>query len=131
MKMTKLFKKIENAVGKGEIAHYEQFLLYPLGFQKTCTADTLKPELFWKRVKWVGGASKSCDSETVNRNMLHEFPDLYFLHSQMTSLELGEVMTLTNDSSTSASSVDWSTFSKNLLYGDLVFPWIKKKTNTL
>ena len=49
----------------------------------------------------------------------------------MTSLELGEVMTLTRDSSTSASSVDWSTFSKNLLYGDLVFPWIKKKTNTL
>ena len=59
MKMTKLFKKIENAVGKGEIAHYEQFLLYPLGFQKTCTADTLKPELFWKRVKWVRGRQRA------------------------------------------------------------------------
>ena len=30
----------ENAVGKGEIACYEQFLLFPQCFQKTCTADT-------------------------------------------------------------------------------------------
>ena len=34
-----LSERIENAVGKGEIAHYEQFLL-PQSFQKTCTADT-------------------------------------------------------------------------------------------
>ena len=27
-------------VGKGEIARYEQFLLSPQCFQKTCTADT-------------------------------------------------------------------------------------------
>ena len=26
-------------MGKGEIAHYEQFLLFPQCFQKTCTAD--------------------------------------------------------------------------------------------
>ena len=31
---------VENTVGKGEIARYEQFLLFPLCFQKTCTADT-------------------------------------------------------------------------------------------
>ena len=31
---------IENTVGKGEIARYEQFLLFPQRFQKTCTADT-------------------------------------------------------------------------------------------
>ena len=35
----KLSKWIENTVGKGEIARYEQFLLFPLCFQKTCTAD--------------------------------------------------------------------------------------------
>ena len=34
------FKRVENTVGKGEIAHYEQFLLFPQCFQKTCTADT-------------------------------------------------------------------------------------------
>ena len=33
------FKKVENTVGKGEIAHYEQFLLYPQCFRNTCTAD--------------------------------------------------------------------------------------------
>ena len=32
--------RVENAVGKGEIARYEQFLLFPQCFQKTCTADT-------------------------------------------------------------------------------------------
>ena len=33
-----LSKTIENTVGKGEIAHYSQFLLFPQCFQKTCTA---------------------------------------------------------------------------------------------
>ena len=36
----KFSKRLENTVGKGEIAHYEQFLLFPQCFQKTCTADT-------------------------------------------------------------------------------------------
>ena len=31
---------VENTVGKGEIARYEQFLLFPQCFEKTCTADT-------------------------------------------------------------------------------------------
>ena len=36
----KLSKWVENTVGKGEIARYEQFLLFPQCFQKTCTAVT-------------------------------------------------------------------------------------------
>ena len=36
----KLSKWVENTVGKREIAHYEQFLLFPQCFYKTCTADT-------------------------------------------------------------------------------------------
>ena len=32
-------RQVENSVGKGEIAHYEKFLLFPQCFQKTCTAD--------------------------------------------------------------------------------------------
>ena len=36
----KLSKRVENTAGKGEIAHYEQFLLFPRCFQKTCIADT-------------------------------------------------------------------------------------------
>ena len=31
----KFSKPVENAVGKGEIARYEQFLLFPLCFQNT------------------------------------------------------------------------------------------------
>ena len=37
---TKLFRRVENTVGKGEIARYEQFLLFSQYFQNTCTADT-------------------------------------------------------------------------------------------
>ena len=33
------FKQLESNVGKGKIAHYEQFLLFPQCFQKTCAAD--------------------------------------------------------------------------------------------
>ena len=36
----KFSKHLENTVGKGEIARYEQFLLFPQCFQRTCTADT-------------------------------------------------------------------------------------------
>ena len=35
-----LSKRVENTVGKGEITHYQQFLLFPQCFEKTCTADT-------------------------------------------------------------------------------------------
>ena len=34
------FKQAEDTVEKGEIARYEQFLIFPQCFQKTCTADT-------------------------------------------------------------------------------------------
>ena len=35
----KFSKRVENTVGKGEIARYEQFLLFPQCFRKTCNAD--------------------------------------------------------------------------------------------
>ena len=46
----KFFKWVENNVGKGEIAHYAQFLFFPKCFQKTCTAYTQKPGYVWERV---------------------------------------------------------------------------------
>ena len=33
-------RRVENTVGKGEIALYEQFFLFPQCFQKVFTADT-------------------------------------------------------------------------------------------
>ena len=34
-----------------ESSRYEQFILFPRCFQKTSTADTLKPGLVWEKVK--------------------------------------------------------------------------------
>ena len=45
------FKQEENTVRKGEIAHYEQFFLFLQCFQKTSSADMLKPKLVWETVK--------------------------------------------------------------------------------
>ena len=44
----KFSKRVENTIGKGEIAPYEQFLLFPQCFQKTSTANTKKKALFGK-----------------------------------------------------------------------------------
>ena len=38
----KFSRQVENTVGKGEIAHYEQFLLFPQCFQKTCNCRHVK-----------------------------------------------------------------------------------------
>ena len=38
----KFSKRVENTVGKGEIARYEQFLLFPQFFQKTCPHRNVK-----------------------------------------------------------------------------------------
>ena len=55
MKQTsqKFSTQVESTEGKGEIARYEQFLLLPQCFEKTCTADTWKPGLARVRVKVV------------------------------------------------------------------------------
>ena len=47
----KLSKWVENTVGKGEIAHYEQFLLFPQCFQKDCFPGASKGIIMWEWVK--------------------------------------------------------------------------------
>ena len=46
----KLSKQVENTVGKGEIARYEQFLLFPQCFQKACFPGASKGVTVWE---WV------------------------------------------------------------------------------
>ena len=46
-------KLVENTVGKGEIACYEQFLLFPLCFQKTCFPGASKGVIVWEWVKQI------------------------------------------------------------------------------
>ena len=43
-------KRVKNDVGKGEIARYEQFLLFPQRFPNTFTPDTSRPWLVWEKV---------------------------------------------------------------------------------
>ena len=47
----KLSKQRENTVGKGEIARYEQFLLFPQCFQKACFHGASKGVNVWEWVK--------------------------------------------------------------------------------
>ena len=46
-----LSKPVENTVGKGEIARYEQFLLFPQSFQKACFPGASKGVIVWEWVK--------------------------------------------------------------------------------
>ena len=48
----KLSKWVENTVGKGEIARYEQFLLFPQCFQKACFPGASKGVILWEWVIW-------------------------------------------------------------------------------
>ena len=50
----KLPKRFENTVGKGEIACYEQFLLFPQCFQKACITGASKGVIVWECVKLWG-----------------------------------------------------------------------------
>ena len=45
---TKFSNRVENTVGKGEIARYEQFLLFPQCFQKQTRKNK---RLVWKKAK--------------------------------------------------------------------------------
>ena len=47
----KLSKQVENTVGKGEIARFEQFLLFPQCFQKACFPGASKGVIVWECVK--------------------------------------------------------------------------------
>ena len=46
-----LSKRVENTAGKGEIARYEQFLLFPQCFRKACFPGASKGVIGWEWVK--------------------------------------------------------------------------------
>ena len=47
----KLSKRLENTVGRGEIARYEQFLLFLQCFQKACFPGASNGVIVWEWVK--------------------------------------------------------------------------------
>ena len=60
----KLFKRIENIVGKGEIARYEQFLLFPRCFQKACFPGASKGVVV---TEWVNHPVDEISSKTEKK----------------------------------------------------------------
>ena len=48
-----LSKRLENTVGKGEIARYEQFLLFPQCFQKAFFPGASKGVIVWEWVNFI------------------------------------------------------------------------------
>ena len=50
----KLSKQVENTVGKGEIACYQQFLLFPHCFQKACFPEASKVSLCGTGLTFLG-----------------------------------------------------------------------------
>ena len=69
----KLSKPVENTVGKGEIARYEQFLVFPQCFQKACFPGASKGVIVWEWVnplpndKYLDGSKlKAFTEDTVN-----------------------------------------------------------------
>ena len=63
----KLSKRVEKTVGKGEIARYEQFILFPQCFQKACFPEASKDVIVWEWVKH-GGTCRN-DSEVIILSM--------------------------------------------------------------
>ena len=45
---------VKNTVVKEEIAHYEQFLIFPQCFQKACFQGASKGVVVWE---WINGTS--------------------------------------------------------------------------
>ena len=63
----KLSKRVENTVGKGEIAHYEQFLLFPRCFQMACFPGASKGVIVWE---WVNLLIHNADYQTPKKKKI-------------------------------------------------------------
>ena len=65
--------------GKGEIARYEQFLLFLQCFQKTCTAEKYKNQgLFGKGLTNFVWTSLPCNTTDLKFGMIYHFQTRYY-----------------------------------------------------
>ena len=67
----KFSELVENTVGKGEIARYEQFLLFPLCFQKACFPRASKCVIVWEWVKGNGSILRNRYMYYALRRRIH------------------------------------------------------------
>ena len=69
----KLSKWVENSVGKGEIARYEQFLLFLQCFQKACFPGASKGVIVWELVKQLFQAHEKLKIFHILCSVVQEF----------------------------------------------------------
>ena len=67
---SKLSKRVENIVGKGEVARYEQFFLFPQCFQKTCFPGASKGVIVWE---WA--------NKILSQQLTHDRSHIRHLHN--------------------------------------------------
>ena len=80
----KLSKRIENTAGKGEIARYEQFLLFPQCFQKYLKQTRKNQGLFGKGLS--GLKTHFCSYKGKKSNPLLVTSNFFFSHSVFKSI---------------------------------------------
>ena len=71
-------KQVENTVGKGKIARYEQFLLFPQCFQKAFFPEASKGVIVWE---WV-------NDFTSDMIIIKLFANMCEIHDWNTQLQL-------------------------------------------
>ena len=71
-----LSKRVENTVGKGGIARYEQFLLFPQCFQKACFPGASKGVIVWEWVKHFNGNGRGFVHRNEIQNKINRLPKL-------------------------------------------------------
>ena len=69
----KLSKCVENTVGKGKIARFEQFLLFPQCFQKACFPGTSKGVIVWE---WVNHYDRNYTFNLQNKKKKKMFANI-------------------------------------------------------
>ena len=67
-------KRVENTVGKGEIARYKQFLLFPECFQKACFPGASKGVIVWEWVKTIPLTSMNSDYRQNKYDLVWDHP---------------------------------------------------------
>ena len=81
-------KRVENTVGKREIVHYEQFLLFPQCFQRACFPGVSKFVIVWEWANTI--------PSFLNRINLNFDTSLFFLSANPFHLDASKILNFVN-----------------------------------
>ena len=94
----KLSKQVENTVGKGEIAHYKQFLLFPQCFERLASQGRQKVSLWGNGLKQgphtvqamiLEHSDQGPHSSAILKNVLSLILQKNFIYLKVTQLLIG------------------------------------------